>query len=348
MRTDYVVGLDAGGSKTLGVAATPAGEVIAVCRSGPGNYQTIGVDRAHDSLRECIAVLVRVAARASGCDSGRCLAAYLAVAGADRSHDFQVIRGYVGEVMASDARCDLWEVDNDALAALALASDDGCGIVAICGTGTNCVGVGPPPGRARLQIGGLGRAFGDAAGGSEIGIRALAAAVRCEDGRGPHTALTGMFRAHLGLQSLMELADVIQAGKRQLSPASLVPLVVEAAERRDEAAIKILADCGQELGLSALAALRRLYPLSACVPVVLTGGVVINPNPIIRDAAAAVVLREYPFARMITLAQPPALGSVARAARLVGIQVTRAWIEALSGSYNQLKEHCAGETEGHE
>lgn len=340
-----MIGVDAGGTKTLGIAATLAGQVIAVHRSGPGNYQTAGVDRARESLRECIGRLVEGVCTTARGDGGRCLAAYFAVAGADRPNDFAVIMDYVRDVVTSVARCDVWRVDNDALAALALGADDGAGVVVICGTGANCVGVGPGPDMVRVQIGGLGPVFGDAAGGSEIGMRAYAAAVRYEDGRGRPTALASLFRTHLGLQNLMELADVIHAGKAQLSLADLAPLVIGAAERGDEVSVEILTDCGRELGVSALAALRRLYGCDESVPVVLTGGVVRNPNPVIRDAAARVILDEYPHARVIVLMQAPALGSVVNAARLAGVRVGREWTQLLGRNYDEFTE-CGAEKAG--
>lgn len=334
---EYVIGVDGGGTKTLAAAASLEGEVIGVARSGPSNFQTVGTAVAAASISDCIrGILLRTGSGA--CTQPLCRAVYYALAGADREPDFETIRGFVAPITPAQ----LWKVENDAMAALAVGSEDGTGVVVVCGTGTNCIGIGPD-GR-RVQVGGLGRVFGDCAGGTEIATRAYGAAVRGEDGRGKPTQLSGLIRRWLNISDLQDLAGKFYAEGDGFQLASLAPLVFEAAETGDEVARDILLTNARELGMSALAALRKLFPRDAAVRVVLTGGVARHPGSLTRDAMAEVILQEYPRARVVVPCAEPVLGAVVNALRLLGVKVDEAVMTKLESS---LRERLAdAETRG--
>ena len=63
----------------------------------------------------------------------------------------------------------------------------GWGVGVVVGQGINAVGVAPDGRRARFAA--LGAISGDRGGGSGLGMDALGAAVRAQDGRGPRTVL---------------------------------------------------------------------------------------------------------------------------------------------------------------
>ena len=321
----YVLGVDGGGSKTIAVAANYEGEVIALARSGPSNYQTIGVEAARQSIATCLKTITAQI----GPDT-ECRAAYYALAGADRPSDFAIIESFLAPLNPAP----LWKIENDALAALALVSEDGSGVVVVCGTGTNCIGISPDG--KRVQIGGLGRIFGDRAGGTEIATRAYSAAVRSEDGRGKPTLLAPLLRQHLGIERLEDLADRVFAAPRKYNLATLVPVVFAATEAGDEVAREILQDTGRELGISALAALRRLFPKEATVKVVLTGGITKYPNTIIEEAMRAVIHEEYGRAEIVVPDAEPVLGAVLSALRLAGRALDPGLLGRLKTSFIQM------------
>ena len=78
-------------------------------------------------------------------------------------------------------------VGNDTFAVLRAGTERGWGVAVVCGAGINCVGVGPDGRHVRFPA--LGAISGDWGGGYDVGLAALSAAVRSEDGRGPRTAL---------------------------------------------------------------------------------------------------------------------------------------------------------------
>ncbi len=66
---------------------------------------------------------------------------------------------------------------NDSLAVLRAGAQAGWGVAVVCGSGLNCVGLGPDGSVVRFPS--LGELSGDlAAGGSWLGVRALGLALR--------------------------------------------------------------------------------------------------------------------------------------------------------------------------
>ena len=101
----------------------------------------------------------------------------------------------------------------------------------VCGAGINCVGVGPDGRHVRFPA--LGAISGDWGGGYDVGLAALSAAVRSEDGRGPRTGLERAVPAHFGLATPGELVEAIHLGRiPQRRIVELPPLVFDAAAAR--------------------------------------------------------------------------------------------------------------------
>ncbi len=89
-------------------------------------------------------------------------------------------------------------VRNDTLAVLRAGARSGWGVGVVCGSGLNCVGLGPDGAVERFPS--LAELSGDfAPGGSWLGVRALGLALRSRDGRGGPTALAELVPAHFGL-----------------------------------------------------------------------------------------------------------------------------------------------------
>ena len=78
-------------------------------------------------------------------------------------------------------------VGNDTFAVLRAGTERGWGVAVVCGAGINCVGVAPDGRHARFPA--LGAITGDWGGGYDLGLAAVSAAARSEDGRGPRTSL---------------------------------------------------------------------------------------------------------------------------------------------------------------
>ena len=78
---------------------------------------------------------------------------------------------------------DATSVANDTFAVLRAGTESGWGVAIVCGAGINCVGVAPDGRLVRFAA--LGELSGDWGGGYDVGMAAVSAAARSEDGRGP-------------------------------------------------------------------------------------------------------------------------------------------------------------------
>src|SRR5258708_6370609 len=125
----HVLGIDAGGTKTVGYLAGEDGTVIAEARAGPANLQVAGERGAERVLR---AVMNQALAGGAVPPDAICLG----MAGADRETDGRVVRGILRRI-GGKART---LVVNDALLALVAGVEDAPGIVIICGTGSIAYG----------------------------------------------------------------------------------------------------------------------------------------------------------------------------------------------------------------
>ena len=168
-------------------------------------------------------------------------------------------------------------VGNDTYAVLRAGTERGWGIAVTCGAGMNCVGVGEDGRRVRFPS--LGAVSGDVMdGGGAVGLAAVSAAARSEDGRGEKTRLEQLIPEHFGSATPTELARAIHSGTipwRRLGELS--PLVFAAAET-DAVAAEIVDRQAAEVVAFVRAAVTRLELGNDDVEVVLGGGVLQSGN----------------------------------------------------------------------
>ncbi|HEX6739828.1 MAG TPA: BadF/BadG/BcrA/BcrD ATPase family protein [Vicinamibacteria bacterium] len=298
MRT--VIGIDAGATKTVGLRADEAGQVVAEARRGGANLRTHGeleVEKVFDDLLEAL-------------DPDREAAAIcLGIAGVDRPPEERVVGGILRRLgYRQRAR-----VVNDAAIALVAGAPERWGIVVLSGTGSIAYGVDRAGRPARA--GGYGYLLADEGSGYWLGHRALRAAVRDSDGRGPHTRLTALVFEALGVTSMAELVPrVYEQGMPNHQVAALAGLVQKAVDQGDALAAGFLEEGGSELGLAARAVALELQLGSEPLPVVLAGGAFKACPGLVEPLTRALQL---PAARPARLEAEPARGAVALALDLL-------------------------------
>src|SRR5678816_1177268 len=194
----HVLGIDAGGTKTVCLLANDRGEVLAQTRASGANLQVMGEFGVEK-------ILHRVMDETLGDRDIKLEAICRGIAGVDRPRDAQTIK----DVMRRIGQKTRTVVVNDALVALVAGAGEQAGVVVVAGTGSIAYGH-DAEGRA-ARAGGWGYLLGDEGGGFWIGRAALAAVVRQHDGRGPTTRLTELVLAQ------MELTD----------PTTLIPAVYD-------------------------------------------------------------------------------------------------------------------------
>ncbi len=299
---DLLLAVDGGNSKTDLVLLTVDGTPLAAVR-GPGSS---AADLGVDGSMELLDVLYRrLLDQAPGrVDGNRPRLAMLALAGADYPDEEAAlaaaagIRGWAGRTV----------VRNDAFAMLRAGTDRGWGVAVVCGAGVNCVGVAP--GGAVVRFPALGAISGDWGGGHDLGLAALASAVRGEDGRDEPTLLTDAVPAYFGLPTAAAVTEAIH--RRQLPESRLVelpPVVYATAEAGDPVAGELIDRLADELVAFVRSTLVQLDLVDADPDVVLGGGLLrAGPDRLhvrIRDG----ILVKAPRARIVPLTEAPVVGA---------------------------------------
>ena len=293
----HVLGIDAGGTKTVCVLADEHGQVIAEARSSGANLQAVGE-------LEVEKVLHQVMDDALGDRDILPQAICLGIAGVDRDDDSAIVRSIMRRI-AYKART---LVVNDALVALVAGAGAEPGLVLIAGTGSIAYGRNREARAARA--GGWGYVLGDEGSGYWIGRRALGAVVRQSDQRGRPTLLTGRLLQHFGIGTPQDLVRVVYY--RNLRPSAIAALathVSQAAQDGDEVAQEILAEGAEELLGAARSVITRLRLDTAPFVCVFAGGI-FQAVPWLADELRVRLLDTSPLCRVTRLTAEPALGAV--------------------------------------
>src|SRR5688572_31187621 len=240
----YVVGIDAGGTKTVGLLADETGAIVAEARGMGANLQTDGELQVEKVLAEIMDTLSADHPISAVC---------LGIAGVDRPHDEGVIRSILRRLgHRENAR-----VVNDGAIALVAGAPGRVGVVVLAGTGSICYGADRTGRTARS--GGYGFLLADEGSGYWLGHQSLRAAVRATDGRGPETRLQGLLFEALGVTSVAELIPrVYEKGLPKYRIAALAGLVQTAHDAGDAVAATLIDAAGRELGLAARSVARQL------------------------------------------------------------------------------------------
>jgi N-acetylglucosamine kinase-like BadF-type ATPase len=265
MTAPVVLAVDGGNSKTDLALVRADGTVLAYVRGPLSSPHHLGLAACVDLLQGMLDEAV-ITARLDR--NGRRVAeiAELFLAGVD----FPAEERQLQEAVESRGWAATTVVGNDTFAVLRAGTAKGWGIAVVCGAGINCVGVAPD-GR-HLRFPALGAITGDWGGGYDVGLAALSAAARSEDGRGPATSLERAVPAHFGLDTPLELAEAIHGGRvAQRRLIELAP-VVFAEAARDPVAVRIVERLADEVVALARVAITRLDLGREPVEVVLGGG----------------------------------------------------------------------------
>ena len=258
-----LLAIDGGNSKTDLAFVSPAGELLGFARGPQSSPHHLGVD---GSL-EVLARLRSEASRRAGFDTEPVAeVAAMCMAGADFPSEEQELRDAV-EARGWAKRV---SIANDTFAVLRAGTERGWGVAVVCGAGINCVGVSPDGRHARFLS--LGAITGDWGGGYDVGIAAVSAAARSEDGRGPTTTLEQVVPAHFGVATPSDLAEAFH--RRRILERRVVELapLVFAEAGRDAVAAGIVDRLADEVVALARAALTRLELTGGSAEVLLGGG----------------------------------------------------------------------------
>jgi N-acetylglucosamine kinase-like BadF-type ATPase len=294
----YLLGMDGGGTRTTAWLAHDR-RVLARAVSGPSNPLKVGFAASERELvRAARACLRKARLHPRGLD-----AVCIGLAGVDRPR----VHRRLLRLLRSGIPARAYLLTSDAAIALRAALGESPGAIVISGTGSIAYGQ-DERGRA-LRCGGWGTLFDDAGSGYDLGRKAIAAALRDLDGRGPRTSLGAK------ICRALRLRDITQIILRSLTPqgiSALFPLVLDAARQRDAVARKLCLEAGRDLAELAVALIKRLGWQRRAVPVVCAGGV-FRSSLMVRRSFVRDLVRQVPRARVLLLRHPPVKGALALA-----------------------------------
>jgi N-acetylglucosamine kinase-like BadF-type ATPase len=321
-----VLAVDGGNSKTDLALVGEDGSVLALVRGPQSSPQHLGVTGALDVIE----TLLQEALREAGHNGDRPVAqvGQLLLAGLDFDEEEAEVR----EGATARGWADTVFVGNDTFAVLRAGTERGWGVAVVCGAGINCVGVAPDGRQARFLA--LGSITGDWGGGYDVGLAAVSAAARSEDGRGAKTSLEQLVPKHFGLATPNELAEAIHRGRvQQRRVIELAPVVFSAAAD-DAVAAELVDRLAREIATMACAAITRLQLDGEPVEVLLGGGLLRSDNARLVDAVAA-ALPETAAVRATSV--PPIAG-----AALLGLDRLGAAPEAHARLRREMEEERIG------
>jgi len=293
----HVLGIDAGGSKTVAWLADADGRVVGEGRGGGANLHSAGELATEKALFD-------VMHAALGDDESMPAVICVGMAGMDRPDDEAIVRGILrrlgcrGQIVAV----------NDAHIALVAGAGEAPGVVVVAGTGSIAYGIGPAGTAARA--GGWGEVYGDEGSAFWVGARALAAVVRAADRRGPATALSTLVLRHADADRIDGLVRQVhtRADRRQMI-AAMAGLVAKAEADGDAVAGEILRSAASELVIATRSVVEQLGMRGERFHVVLSGGL-FKMAPTLAAMLAALVAEIAPKAAVGVLTDEPALGAV--------------------------------------
>jgi len=308
--SDFLIGVDGGGTKTLAFIAPLDDDsntvVLGRGSAGPGNPRAAGFDIAQTNIE----LAIDAAFAAAKLPRSTAAAACFCLAGAGREVEQQRIAAWAQEQQIARAV----RVTGDAEPILAAVSPDNTGIALICGTGSMAWGRNASGKTARC--GGWGYLLGDEGSAYWIARAGLAAAVRAADGRGAMTALLPHFQKELQAGAPHDLVDRVystQMSRERL--AGLAHIVFDSAAR-DATAYKIIADAALELAAT-VDVLRRQLDLTANNYILALAGSVILNEPLLRELVLQQMENCSP--RLVESVIEPVRGAIALARPLAKI-----------------------------
>lgn len=304
------LGVDGGGTKTAFAIVDAAGTVLGTA-DGPSTAPALGEHGMQTAQAVLRSGITEVCAQA-GTEPTRLAHAFFGLPGHGESPSLSAALDSLPAPILGHSR---FAVGNDMMCGWAGSLGLADGINVISGTGSMAYGV--LRGR-EARTGGWGELFGDEGSAHWIAVRALNLFTRMSDGRTPPGPLHAILRRRLGLDTDLDLVDVMLLGRPDRTAVAAVSRhVSEAAAEGDAHCAHLLIRAGSELAELARAARRALVAApEEKVPVSWSGGVFTVPR--VREAfTSALASFPEPYDVRPPLGTP-VYGAALLAARLAG------------------------------
>ncbi|MDO5572689.1 MAG: BadF/BadG/BcrA/BcrD ATPase family protein [bacterium] len=313
----YVLGIDAGGTKTHAAIGDEKGNILAEGYGGAANYQCCGIKVTSVSLAKAIEEALKnlndlLGNQTDPVTISALQYAVFGMSGADEAEDIAVLNRLAGEIMGAIP----FRVIHDAWIGLRAASDDNVGVVSICGTGAGHVGRNSHGDEDQLRN--LDYITGNYGGGGQMVEDALHYAFRSEEGTGRKTSLEQVLPKLFEAKDMTGICRILRHDEMTDGQRYHIPIAVfQEAQKGDRVAHDIIDRMGQTEGEYAAGLIRRLHMEQEKVPMILIGSLFRTGESILIDAYMRTVNECAPSAYPVILQKAPVSGAVKLAADMV-------------------------------
>jgi N-acetylglucosamine kinase-like BadF-type ATPase len=243
----YLLSIDGGGTKTIGVISDENGEILKVKKTGSCSREVVGIE----GEKEVIISLIKKILEETKVE--KIDYAVFGLTGVDLPEDVERVENFIKDLR----QIKNFLVENDSLIAWAASTLGKPGIVVSAGTGTIAFGINKNGDRMRSS--GWGWLVGDEGSGFDIGRKGIISALKYLDGRGEETILLNLIPEKMQLPSIIDVVlKIYEPSFPKAKIAEIAPVVIEAAKIGDRVAKRILENAGKDLAEACNAVIKRL------------------------------------------------------------------------------------------
>ena len=303
----YIIGIDGGGTKTDCIITDLGGNILYQCSGSASNIMIQGMEK----VSETVFGLIENCKNHLNISYSDIKIILLGTSGAGRKNDSAKLENTFAEYSHKrSVKFNYFKVESDATIALEGAFSSKPGSILIAGTGSIlfCKDI---EGRVH-RVGGFGKHLGDEGGGYSIGKKGLNVISKEFDGRSDVSVILKLAAKKFGINSPEKLIEEVYINKMEI--ASFAPIVIEAAEKGDSNALKILEEESEELVSHIIAMVKKAG--KPALNVALIGGLINHDNVYSRILRKKMIL-EIPDIKIKVPDYSPAFGAVLMAKKIL-------------------------------
>lgn len=297
----YVLGIDAGGTKTHCVIADENENILAEGLAGASQHQLFGIRQTEKNLQ----LVVSAALKEADLTLQDLSYAVLGMSGADGEDDLALLNPAAEKVLPGVP----FRVVHDAWIGMYSALKEPFGVVSICGTGAGHAGRNRQGDELTLRN--LDYRLGNYGGGGDLVEKALHYAFRSDEGTYEKSALEAAVPPIFGVSTMEDVCRLLKQNPLSDKERYQLPITVfQLANSGDSVCRMLIQDLGHEEGLYAAAVIRRLHMENEQVPVVLIGSLFHSDDPLLLDPFMEAVRTAAPAAYPVLPTRKPVTGAV--------------------------------------
>ena len=297
----YVLGIDAGGTKTHCVIADENENILAEGLAGASQHQLFGIRQTEKNLQ----LAVSAALKEADLTLQDLSYAVLGMSGADGEDDLALLNPAAEKVLPGVP----FRVVHDAWIGMYSALKEPFGVVSICGTGAGHAGRNRQGDELTLRN--LDYRLGNYGGGGDLVEKALHYAFRSDEGTYEKSALEAAVPPIFGVSTMEDVCRLLKQNPLSDKERYQLPITVfQLANSGDSVCRMLIHDLGHEEGLYAAAVIRRLHMENEQVPVVLIGSLFHSDDPLLLDPFMEAVRTAAPAAYPVLPTRKPVTGAV--------------------------------------